>query len=251
LSLLRTVTIATTLPALAGCALFSGDQPAPGRVHEFTATVERVHVEAELARDRAGAAVQALRNVASGDLGRDAVPAYEQLMQSIGDSEGQADVLAGAVASMHAASEPVFEHWAEDIEGIADPGLRQRGTARLQAARERYRVIADAIDPAVLAHRSLNQSLRDYALFLGHDLNHAALADARPGIELATQNGRALQAGIEHALAAARAYLDVSSQPVGTPAVPAVEPAEPTTPAAPESAPARPPVRLDGQRAGR
>ncbi|MGE3174260.1 MAG: DUF2959 family protein [Planctomycetota bacterium] len=242
-----------TLPTLAGCALFSSDRPAPGRVQEFTAAVERVHVEAELARERSADAVTALRMVAFGEFGDDPVPAYEQLMQAIGRSEGQADVLAEAVASMHAASQPVFQNWAQDLEAIQDPALRQRGAARLQAARERYRSIVDAIEPAVARNRSLNQRLRDHALFLGHDLNPAALADVRPGVQAAQQDGTALLASFDQALAAARSYLEVSSLPVGTPTAP--ETTAPTgTPAAPAGeipATDRQPVRLDGQRSGR
>ena len=94
MTLLRILAIACTLPALAGCALFRSNQPGPGRVQEFVTTVERVHVEAELARERSADAVRALQIVAGGDFGRDAVTAYEQLMQAIGSSEGQADVLA-------------------------------------------------------------------------------------------------------------------------------------------------------------
>lgn len=264
----RILAIACALPVLASCALFRSNQPGPGRVQEFVTTVERVHVEAELARERAASAVRALQIFAGGDFGQaGAVTAYEQLMQAIGGSEGQADVLANATASMHAAAEPMFEHWSTDLQAIADPALRQRGAQRLQSARERYRSIGDSIDPSIAAYRQLNQRLRDYALFLGHDLNPAALADARPGIELAANDARTLQAGFDTALAAARSYLEVASLPVGSPAQSPAQPAAqspaqpparavPATPAAPavepatEPRPARQPVRLDGQRNG-
>lgn len=248
MTLHRFVAIACTLPVLAGCALFRADQPGPGRVQEFVTSVERVHVETELARDRAAAAVRALQILAGGEFGDDAATAYRQLLSAIEDSERQADTLASTVATMHAAADPVFEHWAGDLEAIHDAALRQRGAQRLQTARERYRAITDAVDPAVAALRLQNQRLRDHALFLGHDLNPAALADVRPGLDRAAQDGRSLQAGLDATLTAARAYLEVSTPAVGAPpqtAAPAAESAPPAT-----ASPQRP-VRLDGRSSNR
>ncbi len=245
MTLPRFLAIACALPALASCALFRSEPPGPERVQQFVATVEHVYGETGLARERAAAALRALQIVTGGDFGRDAVTAYRQLMQAIGNSEGQAEVLTNSVASMHAAAGPVFEHWATDLEAIADPALRQRGTQRLQAARDRYAAITAAIDPTLVAFRQLNQRLRDHALFLGHDLNAAAMVDVRPGVENATQDARTLQLGFDTAIAAARAYLEVAALPVGAQAT-----VQPTAPAAEPAAaaPAATSARSDGQR---
>lgn len=244
---LSTLATALVLPGLCGCALFGSAEEGPARVQEFVGAVERVYVEAELARERSRDAVAALRTIAAGNFGGDVVTAYAGLGQELGRSEDQTAALGHAVDDMKDRAAPMFESWSEDVERIANPQLKDRSQQRLAAARDRYESIVGAIEPALQTCQQLNQDLRDHALFLRHDLTPAALADVRAGVEQAALSFTRIERGVEVALGAARNYLEVWSPAVGAPAAPAGESA-PQAQAAAERE--RPPVRLDGSRTG-
>lgn len=120
----------------------------------------------------------------------------------------------------------------------------------MAAARERYVTILEAIEPAQAVCELLNRDIRDHMLFLGHDLNPAALAEIRTGVDTVVANGGDAALGIETALGAARSYLEVSTLPSTAPAAPTTK-TRPAAPAGETGSSQQTTVRLDGNRGAR
>jgi len=206
------------LALLAGCTSGSDRQGAPVKVDEMMTWIERVHIEAERARDSISDSFQKLNLLAAGRFDSDPAPViYARFVQSIDVAEEQAKRFRESVGPMLEAAQPVFAHWQEDIQKIASERLRQRSEMRFQIAKERYDAIAKAAVPAKSQLDTFVASLRDHALFLGHDLNASAIDDIQEEVKLVAQTALELDHNLESTMSATRAYADQSSLPLAAP----------------------------------
>jgi hypothetical protein len=217
------LTLVTSIAGLAlaaaapGCSsikgLFSGEKNGPGTVNDLVSAIEKVYVNSELSKERVRVALDALGAIAASEYKGDALLAYTKLDEAITDSEEHAEALRASVEDMQDAAEPVFERWFEDLKQISSPEMRQRSRARLLATRERYDAIVAAVEPAMASYEAVNKNLRDHALFLGHDLNPASVADIREDVRTLGTQADALDASLDVCLKAARDYVDSAALP--------------------------------------
>lgn len=235
----KTISVAVLPVALlAACGMLGGSAGGPTKVRDLVEWVERVHVEAELARDEARKALAALGALAAARFEGDPVEAYAALVRAVEASERQAARLRETVEPMKEAAAPVFEQWAADLERFASARLRQRSRQRLTEARRRFEAVVDRVDPALATLEELNRGLRDHVLFLGHDLNADALAAVSSEVRALEDLGRGLDEELEEGLRAARAYVERASLPVAAP--PGAAPPGAATPPAPAPRPVDP-----------
>ncbi|MCK5941505.1 MAG: DUF2959 family protein [Planctomycetes bacterium] len=203
---------------LAGCASGPDRQHAPVKVEEMMTWIERVHIEAERARDALSDSFERLNTLAGGRFeGESAAVVYARFVQSIDVAEEQARRYREVVEPMLGAAGPVFAAWQEDVARIQSERLRQRSELRFQLAKERYEAIAKVAVPAQQQLDAFVSSLRDHALFLGHDLNAGSIDDIQEEVKLVAQNALQLDQNLESAMAASRAYVEQSSMPAATP----------------------------------
>tara|TARA_R110002072_G_scaffold109160_1_gene236316 strand:+ start:88727 stop:89395 length:669 start_codon:yes stop_codon:yes gene_type:complete len=206
------------LAVLAGCATGTDRQQAPVKVDELMTWVERVHIEAERARDAISDSFDRLNVLAAGRFeGDSAAVTYARFVQSIDVADEQAKRFAAAVAPMLESAGPVFEHWQADVALITSDRLRQRGEMRFQIAKERYDAIAKAAVPAQTQLDGFVQSLRDHALFLGHDLNASAIDDIQEEVKIVAATALELDRNLESTMSSSRAYAEQSSLPLAAP----------------------------------
>lgn len=215
-NLLRSATL--LLAVLAGCATGNDRQTAPVKVDEMMTWIERVHIESERARDAISDSFERLNQLAAGRFDSDPAPViYARFVQSIDVADEQAKRFRECVGPMLASSQPVFDHWQEDLVKITSDRLRQRAEMRFQVTKERYDAIAKVAVPAQTQLDGFVQALRDHALFLGHDLNASAIDDIQDEVKLVAQTALELDHNLESTMSATRAYADQSSLPLAAP----------------------------------
>jgi len=203
---------------LGGCASGPDRQDAPIKVEEMMTWIEKVHIEAERARDAVSDSFERLNTLAGGRFeGDSAAVVYARFVQSIDVAEQQAKRYREVVAPMVASAGPVFDAWQKDVAMIQSERLRQRSEMRFQVAKERYDAIAAVAVPAQEQYDAFVRAMRDHALFLGHDLNAGSIDDIQEEVKLVAQNALQLDQNLETTMAASRAYVEQSSLPAAAP----------------------------------
>ncbi len=248
-----TTVIGLLLTTLTGCAFFKNRARGPQQVEALVGSIERVYVDAEIAKERVRTAVFSIRSIAGSKFRSEPKEAYARFVQIIEMSEEHAEKLRDSVEDKKRAAKPVFEQWQTDLEAFSDPEMRKKSQRRLEETRELYSEIVIAAEPALAAYEKFNQDLRDHALFLKHDLNPAALLELKVFVSSLTGRAKSLNLGFESCMTSSRAYLAVRALPVDPNA--AVEnsdtdTAQPETPRTDTSDPAEEPkvVAVSGER---
>lgn len=209
-------------PLVLGACASNPQESAPAKVEELVTWVERMHVECELSRQAVAAAYARLRTLAAADFrNEDVVTAYARYVQAIDAAEQQAKAFGATVGPVKAAGVPVFTQWQQDVNQIESETLRQKSQMRLAVTRERYDAILTVAEPAQQEFTALVRSLRDIALFLGHDMNTQALMDIQDDARAIATATEALDRKLEQSLRAARSYVDQAALPTGFAAAPA------------------------------
>lgn len=182
----RARSFALVLPLLAGlAACVSGTKQSAGlrQVDDLLGRIERVQAETLLARQKSAAALAALRTLVDPDFAGDPRAGFAAFAQAIDESERQAKALRGGVLPMKSAAETLFARWNRDLDAFQNVQMRERSQTRLEETRRRYDAIVATADPVLWSYDAYNATLRDHALFLGHDLNAAAVDALADGID--------------------------------------------------------------------
>lgn len=177
------------------------------QVDDLLGRIERVHVEAQLSKESAQSALAALSGLVAPDFGGDPMAAYAEFVAAIDRSEEQAEELRGSIGPMKATADAVFRQWAFDLEAFGNVKMRQRSQVRLEATRSRYEALLAQVEPAMWAYDSLNQGLRDHALYFSHDFNAAAVAAVELEVYALADQAAALGLRFDACLAAAEDYV--------------------------------------------
>jgi hypothetical protein len=177
------------------------------RVDDLLARVEQLHVEVELSKESVRGAMEALRTLVGPEFGGDAVEAYKGFVSAIEASEKQAEKLAEAFDPMEKTADEVFTAWAKSLESFSNAEMRDHSQVRLEETRERYEAIVSSAEPAMWAYEALNRSLRDHALFLGHDFNAAAISALEGEVDGLLKHAAQLDKRFEAVLKAAKRYV--------------------------------------------
>lgn len=176
--------------------------------------IERVHVEAERARQSITDSFERLNVLAAGRFGKEpAAVAYAKFVQSIDGAEQQARRFREVVGPMLATAQPVFAQWQKDVQTIGNDRMRARSELRYSVAKERYDAITKVAVPAQEQFEGYVKALRDHAAFLAHDLNAGALDDIQDEVKAVARTARELDRSMESCQAAARAYVEESALP--------------------------------------
>ncbi|MFY9342244.1 MAG: DUF2959 family protein, partial [Planctomycetota bacterium] len=203
------------LPMLAGACASAGWEGARARVDDLAARVEYVYQKAEVTRARTAEALAHLRTLTAAERGQDALAVFAHLVKSIDAAEQQTLGLRNAVTSMQDAAAAMFVEWERDAMAIVGDDLRERALARLLRAKERSAAIVAAADAADVALGTFHRALRDYTLFLGHDLNQESLGEARAGVANVAGAEKEAATQLDGCMQAARAYASAVAMPTG------------------------------------
>ncbi len=200
--------------ALPACGLLSTPNKSLAQVDDLVSCIERLHVDAELSRERSDKAMSALQTMANPGFQGDAVMAHAQLQRDLELAEKQAKDLRFGVERMKRAAEPVFARWGKDLEAMQSPEIKQRSQARFAETKLRYDAIVAAVDPTLAGYDRFTRTLRDHTLYLGHDFNAGALAALDGEVKKLATASRELSAGFAQCMKTTRAYVDTSALPM-------------------------------------
>ena len=196
------------------CGMFSKPATGPEQVESFIGWIERVHVDSELAKERALTAVDALQAIMRAKYEGDALVAYDDLVATVEQSERQAGELNSSVDPMISAAEPVFERWEDDLDSFSNPAMRERSEARLEATRARYEAILAVVEPARERLTVLNEGLRDHVVFLANDFNPQAVAAIRGEANKLVTLSLEIEKNLNECLVASREYIENAALPM-------------------------------------
>lgn len=199
------------------------------RVDELLSHVERVQVEAAVAKERAQSAVESLRTLVAPEFKGDPAVGHATLVSAVEQSDEQAEALQASVKPLRKTGEKVFERWTADLESFGNLAMRQRSQERLEETRRRYDAILAAAVSAQLAYDAFNGDLSDHALFLEHDFNTTSVALIAQELDGLKSRGRELAKRLDACAAACQAYVEFSAPKAQ------VEPAAEKPVAAPEA----------------
>lgn len=176
--------------------------------------IERVHVEAERARQEVAESFERLNVLAAGRFDKEPAPVlYARFVQSIDSAAQQAKRFRDVVGPMLETAKPVFTQWQKDVTTIGNENLRQQGEMRYQVAKERYDAITKVAQPSMERFERYVKDLRDHAAFLAHDLNSGAIEGIQAEVKRVAGDARELDRDMETCQAAARAFVESSSMP--------------------------------------
>ncbi len=194
--------------------MFSSQKVGLSKVDDLVTGIERVHVDAELSKERIAIALETLHTLVAPDFVGDAVIVYSDMLRAIERSDAQMRELRSSVTSMKVSAGPVFAQWTEDLDQFNGEAMRRRSQARLDETRQRYKDIVDSVDPALAGFERFNSSMRDHALFLGHDFNPTAISEIEGDIRTLTNLVSEVNDDFDDCLEAARVYVELAALPL-------------------------------------
>jgi hypothetical protein len=197
---------------LASCAALTGEPETKSesltRVDDLLARVERVQVEALVSKDRAHAALEALRAISAVDFEGDAQAAHVALVTAIDESQRQAQTLGGNAGPLRTAAEQLFTSWTADLESFGNKSMRKRSQVRMEQTRERCEAVISSLVAAHVAYDAFNNDLHDQALFLANDFNSAAVAVIADDVASMDDQVHELDGRLKACVASCKSYLE-------------------------------------------
>jgi len=209
----RTALVIPALIAFAGCASSSKEVVGLRQVDGLVGRVERVYVEAEISGEAARRALKTFEALVAPELDQDPILAFGEFVAAVDASELQAKALGSTIDPLRSSADKVFAQWTTDLETYTTDTLRQRSKVRLEETRARYTEVLTAVQASHQAYVSFNQRVRDYAKFLGHDFNPAAVAALREDVDSLTELDIDLEERLEACMKASEGYVKSAALP--------------------------------------
>lgn len=204
-------TVAVIVPIVLGagsCASTTQQAQSVQDVDDLLAHIERVQVNATVARDQARAALANLTALVSPSFTGDATKSFATFKESIGTADHQAVEFRRSIPPMSESAESVFSRWTADLESFGNTRLRQRSQGRLDETRARYQSVLTSAQAVLVTLEAFNADLNDQALFLASDLNAAAVTAIHPEVRELHERAKELDSRVESCTNAARAYVE-------------------------------------------
>jgi hypothetical protein len=111
--------------------------------------------------------------------GGDLEKTYKGLQGEYDDCAAQAAQVSERIKTVETVANDLFAEWEKEIQDIATPALQSSSRRQLQATRERYRGLAEALKDAEESMNPVLTQLRDQVLYLKHNLNAQAIASLK------------------------------------------------------------------------
>ena len=115
--------------------------------------------------------IQALYGFDGGDLEK----AYRRLKTDYEDCEKRADDVRERIAKVEQIAKDLFREWKQELEQISNPDLKAKSRKSLYVTQRRYSQLEQAMRKAERRMDPVLQKVRDYVLYLKHNLNAQAV----------------------------------------------------------------------------
>jgi hypothetical protein len=140
-------------------------------------------------------------------MAQDARKTYRDLIKAVDESEKKAAGVGSKVQEMETEAHRYFAEWTKSIEGISSESLSAKSQERLNYTRSSY---GDALRAGRRAGAEFDlfvESLRDQIVFLGYDLNPAAVASLKEDAAKLNQQAGELFKKIDEVVDMTNGYL--------------------------------------------
>lgn len=202
-------TVAIVVPFVLGaCAGTTKKAQSVQDVDDLLTRIERVQVDATVAKDKARAALVELTTLVSPNFTGDATKTFGVFQEAIESSEQQTLAFRNSIGPMKESAESVFLRWTSDLESFGNSRMRQRSQSRLDDTRARYQGVLTSAQAVLVSLESFNSDINDQALFLASDLNAASVAAIHPEVRELHERAKELDGRVEVCSNAARAYVE-------------------------------------------
>ncbi len=104
---------------------------------------------------------------------------YNSLQAEYDDCAAQAQSVRERIREVEKVADDLFSEWEKEIQQISTPALQSGSRRQLQATRDRYRSLADALKDAERSMEPVLTQLKDQVLYLKHNLNAQAIASLK------------------------------------------------------------------------
>ncbi len=101
---------------------------------------------------------------------------YRDLQSSYDRSKSQAESLRTRIRQMDQIARDLFKEWQSEANSITTPSLRENSLAQLRQTQQRYEHLYAAVTRAGQSMEPVLTKLRDYVLYLKHNLNAQAIS---------------------------------------------------------------------------
>lgn len=132
--------------------------------------------------------------------------AYKKLQKALVKSEKTVDAVGSEADRMDLAANRYFNSWKASLSEFSSDEMRERSEARMNETRERYDSILQAGRSAGDAFRTFVTQLDDQIVFLGHDLNPAAIGDLQDEAEKLNEQADDLFTKVDETMRTAMKY---------------------------------------------
>jgi hypothetical protein len=105
--------------------------------------------------------------------------AYRDLRKDLESAEARAAAVGKRIRTVEQVSGDLFAEWEREIRQISTPNLRAGSEEQLRATRGRYDELHAALTRAEQSMAPVLTQLKDYTLYLKHNVNAAAIASLR------------------------------------------------------------------------
>jgi hypothetical protein len=110
-----------------------------------------------------------------GHEGGDLEKTYRKLQSDYENCESRAAGVRSRISDMEQVAGDLFKEWEKEITQISNPELRSKSAQALQETRQRYKRLDDAVTQAASRMDPVLRQLKDYVLYLKHNLNAQAI----------------------------------------------------------------------------
>ena len=111
--------------------------------------------------------------------GGDLEKAYNGLQSEYDDCNAKAEDVHNRIREVETVADDLFAEWDKEIGEISTPSLASSSRRQLQATRERYNGLHDALKDAERSMTPVLTQLHDQVLYLKHNLNAQAIASLK------------------------------------------------------------------------
>jgi hypothetical protein len=132
---------------------------------------------------------------------------YSKLNVDYERCEGKAENVRERISSVERIAEDLFEEWEKEAGEITNAGLRARSKQSLFSARNRYKKLHAAMKKAEAGMNPVLTDLRDYVLYLKHNLNAQAIGALKKEADSIDQDISSLIRDMNESIREAESFL--------------------------------------------
>lgn len=146
--------------------------------HLLRDQVEKSQKDQEKASEEFTDALTRLKQMYGLD-GGDLEKMYDRLSDDYDDCEQRATIIDERIEKVNRIATDLFDEWRREIEQIRNASFRSKSREKLRATQTRYTRLENALKRSRKRMNPVLNNLRDYVLFLKHNLNAQAIGSLK------------------------------------------------------------------------